>query len=191
MPKKSCILFFSYERIPEKDKRMDRRVDSTCLRRAPPWPFTPRNELVRKNCITTTTPPPSPTAPHPWRWQTPGKRRNAVRAEHPGAPLSGQIRSSSFPLGVTARWQAGPSAPRAVINSWIKTRQAFQSRMRTGNKSRKSCFLLQEMNPTPTGRNYSGSLRSKTSPGLYVDSVHVTLPGPAMFYWYRISKVGF
>lgn len=136
-----------------------------------------------------------PLPPHPTRdadkhlgskW--PG---NAVRAGHPGAPLSGQIRSSSFPLGVTAWGQAGPSAPRAVINSCIKTRQAFQSRMCTGNKSRKSCFLLQEMNPTPTGRNYSGSLRTKTSAGLYVDSIHVTLPRPAMFYWYRISKVGF
>lgn len=54
-----------------------------------------------------------------------------------------------------------PPPARAVINSWRKMLQGSPGGTCTGNKLRKSCFLLQEMNPTPTGRNYSGSSNVK------------------------------
>lgn len=49
----------------------------------------------------------------------------------------------------------GAQSPRGC--NWSLNKDAFRSLcpgMHTGNKSRKSCFVFQEMNSVPTGRNY-------------------------------------
>lgn len=181
------------EFLEKADKRVLGLI-RLALRRAPPWLFLPRNKYI-KNCTRTTSrsPPPSPAVPVPhfqryWTSRRDGMPAGLSPGGAPPSPWPDAI--DSFPLGVTERWQAGPSVPQTVVNGWIKTLQGFfQSRMCTGNKFRKSCFLLQEMDPPPTGRNYSGSSKDKC--WFLCVFQTLTLPRPARFYWYRISKVGF
>lgn len=163
MPKK----VFNTKKFLEKTKKWVLGLIQPGLRRAPPWPFTPRNKYIkhasqplRRGLL----PRPLASAPLPMLPNI-QKRWFALGAEHSGAPPSGQITMISLPPGVTLRWQAGPDASQAAINGWIKPLQGFfPSRMCTGNKFRKSCFLLQEMNPPLTGRNYSGSSKVKGKP---------------------------
>lgn len=142
MPRKA---FSNMKEFLEKTNKRVLGLIRLALRRAPPWLFCQETNTL-KNCITTTSrsPPPSPAA-----CPTSNAIGRPEETEHgPGWAL--QERLLLLAGFLPERWQAGPSAPQAVVNGWLRTlRGFFQSRMCTGNKFRKSCFLLQEMNPPP------------------------------------------